>query len=190
VNGGFTDEVGKRHESGHHFNIDYWEVLNEVEAEHHTTPQQYTERYDAIVSAIKKVSPKTKFVGMALDTPGSDLTTWFPYFLNHSHHKPEVPIDMIYHFYALTNHNKAWEKIQVNFFEQADTFLSDVLSIESLRKLYSPDTQTTINEIGSIINDDTSRTIPKTYWNLSGALFAYISLIYHRLALNLQVNHS
>lgn len=29
--GGFTDEYGNRHESGHHFKIDYWEVLNEVD---------------------------------------------------------------------------------------------------------------------------------------------------------------
>ena len=34
VNGGFTDELGKRHESGHHFKIDYWEVLNEPDIEH------------------------------------------------------------------------------------------------------------------------------------------------------------
>ena len=34
VNGGFTDEYGKRHESGHHFKIPYWEVLNEVDFAH------------------------------------------------------------------------------------------------------------------------------------------------------------
>jgi len=175
VNGGFTDEVGKRHESGHHFNIDYWEVFNEVEAEHSTTPQHYTERYDAIVSAIKKVSPKTKFVGMALAFPGKDLNTWFPYFLNHSNHKPDVPIDMMsYHFYAVTKPNETMDSMQVSFFEQTDQFLSSVLSIESIRKLHSPDTQTTINELGSIISDEATRTIPKSYWNLSGAIYAYI----------------
>ena len=40
--GGFTDEFGKRHESGHHYKIDYWEVLNEVDGEHHMSPQFYT----------------------------------------------------------------------------------------------------------------------------------------------------
>ena len=40
--GGFTDEFGKRHESGHHYKIDYWEVLNEINGEHQMTPQMYT----------------------------------------------------------------------------------------------------------------------------------------------------
>jgi hypothetical protein len=67
--GGFTDELGKRHESGHRFKIDYWEVFNEVDFEHDMTPEQYTERYDAVVSAIRKVAPRMKFVGLALAEP-------------------------------------------------------------------------------------------------------------------------
>ncbi len=31
VNGGFTDENGVRHESGYHYKLPVWEVLNEVE---------------------------------------------------------------------------------------------------------------------------------------------------------------
>ncbi|MCL6464691.1 MAG: glycosyl hydrolase family 39, partial [Acidobacterium ailaaui] len=61
--GGFLDESGKEHRSGYHYSFPYWEVLNEPDFEHKTTPQQYTERYDAIVSAIHRVSPQTKFVG-------------------------------------------------------------------------------------------------------------------------------
>ncbi len=34
VNGGFTDELGKWHESGHHYKVDYWEVFNEPDLEH------------------------------------------------------------------------------------------------------------------------------------------------------------
>jgi hypothetical protein len=179
VNGEFTDEVGKKHESGHHFDIDYWEVLNEVESEHQMTPEDYTKRYDAIVSAIKKVSPKTKFVGMALSGPLNDMNTWFPYFLNHSNHEPGIPLDMIsYHFYAISDTNVTVEAMQDSFFKQADKFLNNVPNIESIRKTLSPDTQTTINELGSILNDDNTnnpnRTIPKFYWNLSGAMYAYI----------------
>ena len=33
------------------------------------TPEQYTARYDAIVSAIHAVSPETKFMGLALGAP-------------------------------------------------------------------------------------------------------------------------
>ena len=68
--GGFTDENGKRHESGYHYTFPYWEVLNEVDFEHNTTPEDYTKRYDAIVEGIHKVSPETKFVGIALAAPG------------------------------------------------------------------------------------------------------------------------
>ena len=69
TNGGFTDENGRRHESGYHYQLPWWEVLNEVDSEHRMTPEQYTVRYDAIVSAIHAVSPGTKFVGLSL-VPG------------------------------------------------------------------------------------------------------------------------
>jgi len=62
----FTDENGKQHSSGYHYNFPVWEVLNEVEFEHKTTPEQYTARYDAIVSAIHEVSPDTKIHGACL----------------------------------------------------------------------------------------------------------------------------
>lgn len=77
--GGFTDERGKVHTSDYHYSFPVWEVLNEVEFEHATTPEQYTERYDAIVSAIAKVSPGTKFMGLALAMPSND-PRYFEYF--------------------------------------------------------------------------------------------------------------
>src|ERR1700761_7051970 len=80
--GGFTDENGKRHESGYHYTFPYWEVLNEVDFEHQTTPEQYTERYDAISSGIHRVSPETKFMGLALAQPSTG-PKYFEYFLNH-----------------------------------------------------------------------------------------------------------
>jgi hypothetical protein len=97
--GGFTDESGTYHKSGHDYTIPYWEVFNEPDGEHQHTPESYTKRYDAIVTAIKKVSPKTKFVGMAIVSYWS--REWFEYFLNPANHKPGVPLDMIsYHCYA------------------------------------------------------------------------------------------
>jgi hypothetical protein len=91
--GGFTDELGKRHESGYHFDIPYWEVLNEVDYEHSNTPETYTRIYDAVVTAIRKVAPNTKFVGLALADPNHP--EWFEYFLDPKHHQPGVPLDMI-----------------------------------------------------------------------------------------------
>ncbi len=139
--------------------------MNEVEGEHHMTPQLYTGIYDAIVGAVKKVTPKTKFVGMALSNPTSGLKTWFPYFLNHSNHKSDILLDVIsYHFYASSKSTDTIDAMEVEFFQQADDFLNTVESIESIRKSHSPDTQTMINEIGSM--HENAKDIPKEYWNL------------------------
>ncbi len=120
TNGGFTDELGKRHQSGYHYKIPYWEVLNEVDFEHNMTPEQYTARYDAIVSAIKRVQPNMKFVGLALAMP-SDNPRMFEYFLNHKNHKPGIPLDMIsYHFYASPSPDQTPDIQQYTFFDQAD----------------------------------------------------------------------
>lgn len=100
ANGGFTDEFGQRHESGHHFKIAYWEVLNEPDFEHETTPEQYTARYDAIVAGIRAVAPEMRFVGISAAAPSSN-PRMFEYFLNPRNHRQGVPLDMIsYHFYA------------------------------------------------------------------------------------------
>ena len=180
--GGFTDEVGKFHKSGHKYKIAYWEVLNEVDLEHNMTPQQYTERYDAIVTAIHKVDPQIKFVGLALAFPGRS-PEMFEYFLNPKNHKPGIPLDMIsYHFYAAPNSDEPVEVQPYTFFAQADQFLTTVRYIESIRKRLSPGTQTTVNEIGSIAADDMmqstpghrAKPIPDSYWLLSGATYAYV----------------
>ncbi len=178
VNGGFTDENGLRHNSGHHYNIPYWEVLNEVDFEHSMTPRQYTERYDAIVSAIHKVSPNTKFVGLALAIPGHNPDD-FEYFLNPAHHQPGIPLDMIsYHFYASPIAGQTLDSWQYSFFDQADGFLSTVRYIEAIRKRLSPATRTDCDELGVILPTDNTAADktppPDAYWNLAGALYAYL----------------
>lgn len=183
VNGGFTDEFGKRHESGHHYKISYWEVLNEVDFEHNMTPEQYTTRYDAIVSAIRRVAPSIKFIGLALAMPGND-PKMFEYFLNPKNHKPGIPIDLIsYHFYASPTADQTPDVQQYTFFDQADGFLDAVHYIEQIRKRLSPATRTDVDEIGSIAADDNNehespehvaQRIPDSYWDLSGAIYAYV----------------
>ena len=178
--GGFTDELGKRHESGYHYDVPYWEVLNEVDFEHGNTPQSYTRLYDAVTNAIKKESPTTQFVGMALAFP--DRPEWFEYFLDPRHHKNGTPLDMIsYHFYAIGSTEKGADVMQYTFWDQAEGFLKEVKFIESIRKRLSPTTKTTIDELGSILDNDNDipdrkTPIPDTYWNLSGALYAYTYL--------------
>jgi hypothetical protein len=92
--GGFVDEFGGKHVSGYHFKIDYWEIFNEIEFEHNTTPEQYTARYDAIAAAILKVAPHMKFVALALASPSQDAR-YFEYFLNPKNHQPGIPLDLI-----------------------------------------------------------------------------------------------
>jgi hypothetical protein len=174
--GGFTDELGAYHRSGYHYEIPWWEVLNEVDSEHQTTPEQYTERYDAIVKAIHQVSPDTRFVGLALAS--SDKFEYYEYFLDPKHHQPGVPLDMIsYHFYASppdgTNavNPDAW-----HFCEQADHFLDTVRKVEAIRQRLSPATMTDIDELGVIANDDNTWKHQPIYWNAAGAMYAYLYL--------------
>lgn len=180
--GGFIDELGRHHNSGYHYKFDYWEVLNEPDFEHATSPEQYTARYDAIVTAIQKVAPDTRFVGLALALPSKD-PRMFEYFLNPRNHKPGVPIDMIsYHFYAVPTEDQSPEVQQFTFFEQAEHFFDTVRYVELIRKRLAPATRTDVDEIGSISADDlqqgetghVAKPIPDSYWHLSGALYAYV----------------
>lgn len=178
--GGFTDEYGRRHDSPHKYKIDYWEVFNEPEFEHQMTPEQYTERYDAVAGAIRRVAPDMKFVGISLAYPAKQ-PRFFEYFLDPKNHKPGIPLDMIsYHFYAQPMPDQTPDTHPYTFFEQADKFVDVVRYIESIRLRLSPGTRTTINEVGSILPDDINQGLKgvvyrtDAYWNLSGAMFAYL----------------
>jgi len=182
--GGFTDENGKEHKSGYSYSFPIWEVLNEVDFEHQTTPELYAQRYDAIVTAIHKVSPDTKFMGLALAQPQID-PKWFSYFLDHTHHQAGIPLDYIsYHFYASPSLDEGLDNWQYTFFDQADRFLTNVRYVEAIRKRLSPETKTDLNELGVILptdeleNRDHGRPhpdrIPALYWNAAGSLYAYL----------------
>jgi hypothetical protein len=180
--GGFTDEAGERHESGFHYDIPYWEVLNEIEYEHQMSPELYTRVYDSVVTAIRRVAPQTKFVGLALAAP-SQNPDQFEYFLNPRNHQPGISLDFIsYHFYAVPTPDQNPDIQQYTFFAQADGFLNTVRYVESIRKRLSPTTKTTIDEIGAISADDltqgnaghVAQPIPNSYWNLTCAMYAYL----------------
>ncbi len=135
-----------------------------------------------MVESIRAVEPKTKFVGMALAAP-SENPRFFGYFLDPKNHKPGIPLDFIsYHFYAVPTVDQTPEVQEFTFFTQADGFLNVVRYIEEVRKRLSPGTRTTVDEIGSISADDlaqgapghVTQPIPNSYWNLSGAVYAYV----------------
>ena len=193
TNGGFTDENGARHDSGFHYSIPIWEVLNEPDFEHVTTPQQYTERYDDIVAGIRAVSPKTKFMGMALAMP-SRVPDYFEYFLNPKNHKPRIPIDYIsYHFYASPSADQTISDWQYTFFDQADGFLNTVRYAEAIRKRLSPETKVDLDELGVILADGIGKVdaqhpfkpYPDAYWNLAGAMYAYIYIETARMQIDI-----
>ena len=182
LQGGFTDELGKFHSSGHHYDIRYWEVFNEVDGEHDTTPQQYVERYDAVTQAVLKVAPSMKFVGLALSAP-SDAARTFAYFLEPKNHQAGVPLDTIsFHVYATPSGDQTLEDWQYTFFDRASEFVSVARYILQIRDSLSPSTKVMVNEVGSILNGDMvqgepghiEKPIPPAYWNLSGALYAYL----------------
>ncbi len=190
--GGFTDELGKHHESGYHYAIPVWEVLNEVDFEHKMTPESYTKLYDAVVTAMKAVEPQMKFVGMGMALP-SQNPNYFEYFLDHKNHAPGVAIDYIsYHCYATPGPSETPESQQFTFFAQADGFLNTVRYVEAIRKRLSPETGTMINELGSIAANDgdqgepthVEKPIPPSYWHLSGAFYAYLFAELSRLGID------
>ncbi len=186
--GGFTDRQGKEHRSDFHFRIPYWEVFNEPDIEHETSPEDYTARYDAVVAAIHAVSPETKFVGLGLAFP-SRFPEHFEYFLNHQNHRHGTPLDMIsYHFYATPAVGETPDHWQYTFFDQAERFIDTVRYIEQIRKRLSPETRTTLDEIGSILPGDPagSKTgIPDIYWNASGSLYAHVYLETMKLGIDI-----
>ena len=180
--GGFTDELGVRHESGYHYKIPYWEVFNEIDVEHQPTPEQYTASYDAIVGELHQIDPAMKFVGLALAFPERN-PEMMEYFLDHRNHKSGIPLDMIsYHFYASPTKEQTPDNWQYSFFDQADGFLTAVRYIETIRKRLSPRTGTDADELGIISADDLSQNDPghvtkpiaPAYWNLAGSLYAYL----------------
>jgi hypothetical protein len=181
--GGFTDENGKRHESGYHYTFPYWEVLNEIDFEHNTTPQDYTRRYDAIVEGIRKVSPETKFMGLALAAPGAN-PKYFEYFLNPKNHKPGIPLDYIsFHFYATPALDEGLDGWQHTFFNQANGFLATTRYILAIRDRLSPNTKIDTDELGVILPTDDQEIraskalpdrIPHRYWNAAAALYAHL----------------
>jgi hypothetical protein len=174
--GGFTDERGKEHRSSHRFPIAYWEVLNEPDIEHDLTGPQYTRIYDAVVAAVRAVSPGTKFVGASLAFPRRD-PAFFEHFLDPKSHAPGTPLDMVsYHFYASPSPDQSRETQGFTAFEEAEHFLTGVRFIESIRNRLSPATGTMVNEVGMIADHllGPHGRIPDYYWNLASAVYAYL----------------
>ena len=181
--GGFIDENGTPHHSGYHYTFPYWEVLNEVDFEHNTSPEDYTKRFDAIVQGIRMVSPTTKFMGLALAAPGAN-PRYFEYFLNPRNHQPGIPIDYVsFHFYASPAIDEGPAEWQHTFFNQAEGFLNVTRYILAIRDRLNPTTKIDADELGVILPTDDIEIraskampdrIPHRYWNAAAALYGFL----------------
>jgi Glycosyl hydrolases family 39 len=151
--GGFTDEYGKWHPSGHHFKIPYWEVLNERNMAGES-PEEYTRLYDATVLAIRQVDPDMQFVGLAI-AHAWEYPQYITYFLNPKNHAPGVPLSAIsLHCYAKYGPDDPPAVQVATTFDQAERFIDTIQYVNSIRDLLSPATRIMVDELGTIIGTE------------------------------------
>jgi hypothetical protein len=183
IAGGFTDEIGRRHESGHQYRFAYWEVLCEPDMRG-LSPRTYTTLFDAVVTRLRPLDPDMKFVGLSLTHMHRD-PEYFWQFLDPSNHSDgSAPDAMSYHFYAhpeivnpvAREGNPPFEHWRDTFFAQADGFVDQARYIESIRRRIAPDTATFVNEVGTFTSEpmDPAPDIGEEYWNLSAAVQSYV----------------
>ncbi|GAB2471608.1 hypothetical protein GCM10027063_10200 [Promicromonospora xylanilytica] len=184
IAGGFTDELGMWHESGHSYRFAYWEVLCEPDVGHKLSPEVYTRLYDAVVSRLAPLDPDMKFIGLSLSHVHPD-PEYYWHFLDPAKHSDETPIDAFsYHFYTQpeiinpfgTEGNTPYEHWRDIFFAQADAFLDQVRHIDAIRRRLAPHAETHINELGTFppAPMDPAPAFPEAYWTLSAAVQSYL----------------
>ncbi len=188
--GGFTDELGHYHHSGHHYKIDYWGVLNEPDFENHINVEQYTRIYDAVTTAIHQIDPNVQFFGP--EVSGAEIS-WAKYFLNPKNHAPNALLPLEYfsfHNYVnAPNDPSAWH---ADYFTNPDTGPADGASADAfegrirevmkIRDELSPKTKVIVDEMGTFdvvkpgeeacrANEPYTAFNP-LYWNANGANYA------------------
>lgn len=182
--GGFSDEYGRWHASGHRYrNIAYWGVLNEPGAEHKLTPEQYTRVYDAVVSAVRRVAPRMKFVGLADDSVWTKraLPENFTYFLQERNHSRGIPVDAFsYHYYVFPDADETEHDLEHTSFKDVDRLLTAASFIEALRQSFAPHAEAIIEELGGPMlpwadsaKQLSQHAIANSHWRLSAATWAH-----------------
>lgn len=187
--GGFTDEIGKYHKSGHYYKIDYWGVLNEPDFENHINVEQYTRIYDAVTTAIHKIDPHVQFFGP--EVSGAEVA-WAKYFLDPKNHNPEaLPIEWFaFHNYVnAPNDPSTWH---AKYFTDplsgptdgasAQAFAGVIREVMKIRDELSPRTRMIVDELGTfnVVKpgeeacraDEPYKAFHPLYWNAIGANWA------------------
>lgn len=189
IKGGFVDEYGKLHQSGHQLRFDYWEILNEQDDrfEFELDPDTYTRFYDKLVAKLRPLDPQMKFAGPSLRTPES--LHYIEHFLNPANHVPGTPIDMVtYHEYIVQPRGGTVEDWHRAMFAATDRFLRQVRKIDRIRKRLSPHTRVGLTEMGVMNGESQYNTlaarqgrptdysdpvIDDAYWTLAASIHAY-----------------
>jgi hypothetical protein len=200
--GGFTDEVGKFHKSGHYYKIDYWGVLNEPDFENKITVEQYTKIYDAVTTAIHKIDPEVQFFGP--EVSGAEVS-WARYFLDPKNHDPQaLPVAWFaFHNYVnapndpATWHARYFTDPQAGPTDgsSARAFAERIREVMAIRDELSPQTRLIVDELGvfNIVKpgEEACRAPePYTafhplYWNANGANWAVNFITAEKLGLPL-----
>jgi hypothetical protein len=168
--GGFTDELGKFHQSKYHYKIDIWGIMNEQTFENHLTVQQYTTLYDATVLAIRKIDPSVQFMGPELIGSYDDIISWSTYFLNPKNHDPgALPLSWFtFHNYVMAEKDPAtWQEKYFtdplgpkSFGGTVQGFADQLRAVIKLRDELSPNTKIGLDELGTFMS-----LVPIKPWN-------------------------
>jgi hypothetical protein len=200
--GGFTDELGEYHKSGHHYKIDTWGVMNETTLENKISVEQYTKLYDAVVKAIHKIDPQVEFYGP--EVAMSEIP-WARFFLDPKNHDPEaLPMLKWFSFHNYVNSGNDSSKWHVAFFTaepksekggaSAKGMVGRFEEVLKIRDQLSPQTQIALDEGGTfdIVPGENacSAAEPYTwfnplYWNATGANWAANFITAQRLSIPL-----
>lgn len=200
--GGFTDEIGKYHKSGHYYKVDYWGVLNEPDFENHITVEQYTEIYDAVTTAIHKIDPQVQFFGP--EVSGAEVQ-WAKYFLDPRNHNPAAPPVEWFAFHNYVNAPNDPATWHAKYFTDPESgptdgvsaraFAERIRQVMQIRDELSPKTELIVDELGTFnivkpeeeacrANEPYSAFHP-LYWNANGANWAFNFITAENLGLPL-----
>ena len=187
--GGFTDELGKYHRSGHHYKIDFWDVLNEPDFENRITVEQYTKIYDAVTAAIHKIDPAVQF--FAPEVSGAEIP-WAKYFLNAKNHAAGFLPIAYFSFHNYVNAPNDPSTWHAKFFTDpiggptdgvsAAGMVERIQETKKIRDQLSPKTKVIVDEMGTfdIVKpgeeacraDEPYKAFHPLYWNANGANWA------------------
>uniref|UniRef100_A0A0G4F5U3 Glycoside hydrolase family 42 N-terminal domain-containing protein n=1 Tax=Chromera velia CCMP2878 TaxID=1169474 RepID=A0A0G4F5U3_9ALVE len=174
--GGFFDECGEWHESGHHYPLAVWEVLNEPDIEHDLSPELYNEIYDAVVTRLAPLLPDTSFLGVSLS--GHNRTDFISTFLDASKHQKRSSVEVEIPIQGFSTHQYvvaegALPSVANSFFKQMDDFVDECKEIEKARERLQPSSEWFMGEVGCLPSwEKTGKQ--EGFWTLCAASYAYL----------------